>query len=84
MTHFEGSGIKGAVRPMPPINADVVDLATIRLDTGGQGTKMVCVARCKDKAGAIRAFENASKNPVFGGTTRNGVFVPKASSYLLP
>jgi len=75
VAHFERSGINGVVRPMPPINADVVDLVTITLDTGGKDTKMVCVARCNDEAGAIRTFEDASKNRVFGGTTRNGVFV---------
>jgi hypothetical protein len=75
VAHFERSGIKGVVRPMPPINPDIVDLVTITLDTGGHGNKMVCVARCNDEAGAIRSFEDARKNPVFGGTTRNGVFV---------
>ena len=75
VSHFERSGIKGVVRPMPPINPDIVDMVTITLDTGGQGTKMVTVARCNDTDGATRSFEDASKNRVLSATTRNGVFV---------
>lgn len=75
VAHFERSGIKGTVQPMPPVNADIVASVTITLDTGGQGTKMVSVARCKDEAAAARNYEEAIKNPAFAGTTRNGVFV---------
>ena len=36
---------------------------------------MVSVARCKDEVAAIRSYDDALKNPVFAGTTRNGMFV---------
>jgi hypothetical protein len=75
VAHFERNGIKGTVQPMPPVNADIMATVTITLDTGGQGTKMVSVARCKDEATATRSYEDALKNSVFAGTTRNGLFV---------
>src|SRR5437868_6963723 len=64
VAHFERSGIKGIVRPMPPINPDIMDMITITLDTGGHGDKMVIVVRCNDEAGATRSFQDAKKNPV--------------------
>ena len=75
VAHFERSGIKGTVQPMPPVNAGIVATVTITLDTGGQGTQMVSVSLCKDEAAATRSYDDALKNPVFAGTTRNGLFV---------
>ena len=75
VAHLGRSGIKGAVHPMPPVNADVVASVTITLDTGGQGTKMITVVRCNDEAAAARSYEDALKNPAFAGTTRNGMYV---------
>ena len=75
VAHFERGGIKGATRSMPPVNADIVSTVTITLDTGGQGTKMVSVSRCKDRDAAARIFQEAAQNQAFSGTTRNGVIV---------
>ena len=75
VAHLERNGIKGAIHYLPPITADVLATVTIKLDTDGQGMKMVGILHCKDEAAATRNYEEALKNPVSTGTTRNGVFV---------
>lgn len=75
VAHFERSGVKGPVQVMPPLNEDIASSVTVTIDPGGQGAKMVSFVRCRDEAAASRSYEDALKNPVFSGTSRNGLLL---------